>query len=64
MRLEAKQTEKTRSSSQISGVMVSYHNKVSPQMVPPGAGRPPLATPLKQSVAFHRILILNALELW
>ena len=48
MKLESKQNEKARSSSQISGVIVLHHNMVSPQMVSPGAGRPPapLGTPL------------------
>ena len=48
MRLETKQNEKTRSSPQISGVMISHHNMVSPQMVSPRAGRStaPLATTL------------------
>ena len=38
MRLETKQNEKTRSSPQISGVIVSHHNIVSPQMMSPQNG--------------------------
>ena len=49
MRLETKVNEKTRSSPQPSGVMVSYHNMVSP-----GASRPPppfsLAMPLQKMI--------------
>ena len=46
MRLEIKQTEKARSSPQISGVKVLHHNMVSLQMMSPqngepGAGRSP-----------------------
>ena len=55
MRLETKQNEKARSSSQISGVMVLHHNVVSPQMMSPQNrvtqdGPPsPLATPLLET---------------
>ena len=52
--------EKTRSSPQISGVMVSHYNMVSPKMVSPGAGHPrppPLATPLTRKI--HESLILR-----
>ena len=51
MGLETKQNEEARSSPQISGVMVLYHNMVSPQIVSPQngvtrSGPPPVATPL------------------
>ena len=53
MKLETKVNEKTRSSPQISEVMVSHHNMVSTQMVPRqngvtwgGTPIPPLATVL------------------
>ena len=39
IRLETKQNEKTRSSPQISGVLVSHHNMLSSRIVSPG--RPP-----------------------
>ena len=56
-RLETKQNEKTRSSPQIRGVMVSHHKMVSLKMMSPqngvlGGGPPPIppiATPLAPS---------------
>ena len=56
MRLESKRIEKTRSSPQITKVVVSHYNMVLPQMVSPGAGRLPLAVPqLKRSSSGDKI---------
>ena len=47
MRLETKQNEKTRSSLQISGVMVLHHNMVSPPNGVTWDGPTLLAKPLQ-----------------
>ena len=55
---DTKQNEKARSSPQISGVMVSHHNMVSP-----GAGRPPIATPLPLLPLKMRMALAKIVEI-